>query len=121
MTKKVSAMAEKRHELLTDIADHVAHVLASHNVDAELAEQAGQALADHLSEAWAGSTVCFPKDHHYKLTKRDLEIYHKFTGRNHRALAQRFDLTENAIYRIVKRAHRLEIDRKQGKLALFAE
>ena len=113
-----SAMAEKRHELLADIADHVSHVLQEHNIDPAVAEQAGSAVANHLSEAWAGSTVCFPKDYLFKLTKRDLEILSKFNGRNHRVLAQEYDLTENAVYRLLKRIQDRKFDREQGKLDL---
>lgn len=115
---KQSAMAEKRHELLSDIADHVAHVLQEHGVLGEVAEQAGSAVADHLSVAWAGATVCFPKDHRYKLTKRDLQILSEFNGRNHHALALKYSLTENAIYKLLKRVQDRKFDRDQGKLDL---
>ena len=116
--KPASAMAEKRHELLSDIADHIAKTLTDHQVPEDLAEQAGAAAADHLSVAWAGSTVCFPKDHRYKLTKRDLRILAEFNGRNHHALAQKWDLTENAIYKLLKRVQDRKFDRDQGKLDL---
>lgn len=113
-----SAMAEKRHELLSDIADHIAQTLREHNIETDVAEQAGSAAADHLSAAWAGSTVCFPKDHRYKLSKRDLQILSKFNGRNHHALALQYNLTENAIYKLLKRVQERKFDREQGKLDL---
>lgn len=116
--KPVSAMADKRHELLSDIADHAASILRDHGVNADIADQAGAAVAEHLSVAWAGSTVCFPKDHHYKLTKRDLEILSKFNGRNHRYLSLQYDLTENAIYRLLKRVQDRKFQRDQGTLDL---
>ncbi len=115
---KQSAMAEKRHELLSDIADHAAHVLREHGVPGEVAEQAGSAVADHLSVAWAGATVCFPKDYRYKLTKRDLQILSEFNGRNHHALAMKYSLTENAVYKLLKRVQDRKFDRDQGKLDL---
>lgn len=116
--KPASAMADKRHELLSDIADHVAKVLADHCIDAAVAEQAGSAVADHLSVAWAGSTVCIPKDHRFKLTKRDVEILSKFRGNNHHALAVEYKLTENAIYKLLKRVQDRKFERDQGKLLL---
>lgn len=116
--KPASAMAEKRHELLSDIADHIAKTLTDHRIPDELAVQAGTAAADHLSVAWAGSTVCFPKDHRFKLSKRDLRILAEFNGRNHHWLAQKYDLTENAIYKLLKRVQDRKFDREQGKLDL---
>ena len=113
-----SAMADKRHELLDSIVAHCAQILEEHGIEEELARQAGNSLANHLSEIWAGSTVCFPKDYFYKLTKRDLEILGKFNGRNHHVLAQEYGLTENAIYRLLKRIQDRKFDRDQGKLDL---
>ena len=112
------AMADKRHELLSDIADHIAKVVEEHGVEPAIAEQAGAAAVDHLCQAWAGSTVCFPKDHRYKVTKRDQEILAKFRGNNHHALAVEYDLTENAIYKLLKRVQDRKFDRDQHKLDL---
>jgi Mor family transcriptional regulator len=113
-----SAMADKRHELLSDIADHVAEVLKDHGIELDTAEQAGNAVADHLSQAWAGSTICIPKDHRFKLSKRDLAILAEFTGNNHHALAVKHHLTENAIYKLLKRVQDRKFQRNQGKLDL---
>lgn len=114
--KPTSAMGEKRHELLADIAAHVAQVLLEHKIDTELADQIGTSVSNHLSEAWAGSTITIPKDHLFKLSKRDLEILSKFNGRNHRRLGLEYGLTENAIYRLLKRVQDRKFDRDQGKL-----
>lgn len=114
----MSAMAEKRHELLSDIADHIAKVVVEHGVAPAIAVQAGAAAADHLSQAWAGSTICIPKDHRFKLTQRDVEILSKFRGNNHHALAVEYNLTENAIYKLLKRVQDRRFDRDQGKLDL---
>lgn len=116
--KPVSAMAEKRHELLREIADHTAEVLRDHNIADDVADQAAAAVADHLSLQWGGSTVSFPKDHRYRLSKRDLKILGEFNGRNHYALAQRYDLSENAIYKLLKRVQDRKFARDQGRLNL---
>lgn len=113
-----SAMADKRHELLSDIADHVAEVLKEHGIESDITEQAGNAVADHLSQTWAGSTICIPKDHRFKLSKRDLVILSKFKGNNHHALSVEYNLTENAIYKLLKRVQDRKFDREQGKLDL---
>ncbi len=110
------SMDDKRHELLRDIADHIARVLREHNIDVDIAEQAGAATSDHLCRVWAGSTICIPKDYHYELAKRDLEILSKYRGNNHHALAREYGLTENAIYKLVKRVQDRRFERDQGKL-----
>lgn len=111
-------MAEKRHELLSDIADHVAFVLRDHGIDSAIAEQAGAAVVDHLCTTWAGSLVNFPKDYRWKLTQRDLEILSKFRGNNHHALAVEYGMTENGIYKLLKRVQDRKFDRDQHRLDL---
>lgn len=113
-----SAMADKRHELLSGVAAHAAVVAREHGMDAAVAEQLGNAIADHLAQTWAGATICIPKDHRFNLSKRDVEILSKFRGNNHHALAQQYGLTENAIYKLLKRVQDRKFDRDQHKLDL---
>lgn len=118
MTTKPSAMAQKRHELLSDIADHVSAVIKDHGIDLAVAEQAGAAVVEHLSNTWAGSCVTFPKDFRWRITQRDLEILGKFKGNNHHALAVEYGMTENAIYKLLKRTQDRKFDADQHKLDL---
>ncbi|MCY1305002.1 Mor transcription activator family protein [compost metagenome] len=110
-----TAMADKRHEMLSDIADHVARVIQEHGLAVEVAEQAGAAVVDHLSATWAGSTITIPKDYRWKVTKRDLEILSKFRGNNHHALAVEYGMTENAIYKLLKRVQERKFQRDQQR------
>lgn len=112
------SMEDKRHELLTEIADHVTSVLVEHSIAKDVAEQAGCAVADHLSQTWAGSTICIPKDYHFRISQRDQEILSKFRGNNHRNLALEYGLTENAIYKLLKRVQDRNFHRQQGRLDL---
>jgi Mor family transcriptional regulator len=112
------SMAEKRHELLSDIADHIAQVATEHGIAPDISAQVGAAAADHLSQTWGGSTICIPKDHQYRITLRDMEILGKFRGNNHRALALEYGLTENAIYKLLNRVQQRKFARAQGRLDL---
>nr|WP_269822172.1 Mor transcription activator family protein [Aggregatibacter actinomycetemcomitans] len=56
-----------------------------------------------LCEEFAGQVIAFPKDYFYKIAQRDLEIYNSFNGRNWGELGRKYDLTENALRKIVKR------------------
>lgn len=116
--KQGSILAETRHELLDDIAAHTATVLSEHGIDAALAEQAGSAVADHLANQWRGATLYIPSDYHHRLTKRDLQILGEFNGRNHHALARKYNLTPSSIYKLLKRTQDRKFDRDQGKLDL---
>lgn len=112
------SMEDKRHELFTEIADHVESVLKEYSIDNQIAEQAGCAVSDHLAEHWGGSTFSFPKDFRYRISQRDQEILSKFTGTNHHQLAVEYGMTENTIYKILKRVQERNYDRRQIKLEL---
>ncbi len=56
-----------------------------------------------LGEEYAGQVICFPKDYRYKIAQRDLDIYNSFNGRNWGELGCRYNRTENALRKIVKR------------------
>ena len=116
MSTKKSGMEQLRHELLTDIADHVKITLSGHGVNTDLAEQAGVALASFLAVHWGGQLVNFPKDYAFEIAKRDLEIYDAFTGNNHSALARQFNVSVRTIYNIVKRVQQFRVNEEQISL-----
>ena len=66
-----------------------------------------------LREEYAGQVICFPKDYRYKIAQRDLDIYNSFNGRNWGELGRRYNLTENALRKIVKRVQDRIIKEKQ--------
>lgn len=103
MANRESMMEYRRCELLADVHAHVRVIATDHGVDESVADQLGCAVADHLAESWGGMNFTIPKDHSYKLSARDLEIWEQFDGRNHHTLAKRHGLTVRAIYKIIKR------------------
>ena len=66
-----------------------------------------------LSEEYAGQVICFPKDYRYKIAQSDLDIYNSFNGRNWGELGRRYNWTENALRKIVKRVQDRIIKEKQ--------
>jgi len=56
-----------------------------------------------MAEHWGGQLINFPKDSRFEVAKRDEEIWREFNGRNHPYLAQKHNLSQRAIYDIVKR------------------
>ena len=58
--------------------------------------------AEHIRTHWAGQPIYIPKGAAYEFSKRDVEIFNRFNGRNHSALAREYNLTVMRIYQIVK-------------------
>jgi len=73
-------------------------------------------LAEGLRAELGGSQFYLAKGQGYELSLRDRQILARFTGHNHRALAQAFGVTERHVYSIVERRGREEFERRQGKL-----
>ena len=108
-----SPMEALRHELLSDVAEHTTLILKQHGIDIEIADQAGCSISNHLAEHWGGQVVSIPKDYLYKLSQRDQVIYEEFTGTNHSALSRKYDVSVRAIYKIITRVRKREVDKRQ--------
>jgi Mor family transcriptional regulator len=105
-----------RNELLSDVESRAAAVAKEYGLSDEHAEQLGIEVANDLANHWGGSMISFPKDHPFKISKRDEEIYEKFTGNNHGELARAYNITTRAIYKIVSKMQRRYVDARQPKL-----
>jgi Mor family transcriptional regulator len=109
-------MSHLRHEMLSDTADQVALILREANVAPELAEYAGHLVANHLAEHWGGINFVMPKDNTFKIITRDLQIFDEVNASNMQSVARKYNLSENAIYRIIKRIRARAIAEKQPGL-----
>lgn len=119
--KPVTVMEEKRHALLTDISESVAGLGLEFGLTSEAAEQLGIAVADLICEKYGGQNFVFPKDHFFKLAKRDWQIHCDSNGRNTGYLSQQYGLTEAVIRRILKRVQKSLVKRVQPDLDMFGE
>lgn len=113
---KESRMEQSRHELLSDVADLTATIVADHGLSEDRAEQIGCAVANRIAEHWGGQLINIPKDYLFKLSQRDLQIYEDFNGTNHPDLARKYGVGVRAIYKIIKRVSKRETDRRQVSL-----
>ncbi len=104
---------ENYPELLTELAAYVGEVLQKRGQPAEVAAEIGFETAEHVRRNWAGHSLYLPKGQEFDLSRRDLEIYHLFNGRNVALLADRFRLTEVRIYQIIKRVRTEDMRRRQ--------
>ncbi|MCD7099071.1 Mor transcription activator family protein [Stenotrophomonas sp. MMGLT7] len=99
-------MEARRHELLTEVAELISQQLVrTHAVSADLAELVGSSVADALAEHWGGQIITYPKDAHYKASKREHEILlaHR-RGATFASLARETGMTERGVRRLINRA-----------------
>lgn len=106
----------KYPELLADLADQVAVKLVEAGIDLERAADIGFAVAEHVRNHWSGQSLYLAKGLHYDLSRRDLEIFERFNGRNHEQLAREYNLTVMRIYQIIKAVKAELVRKRQGSL-----
>ncbi len=97
-------MAERYAELLDDVAAKVARMARCGLPPMEegAAKDFGRRVADMLAEDWGGASVYIPKNLASHFRRRDAELYRAFTGDNVQELAQKYGLTQQRIYAIIK-------------------
>ena len=104
--------------LLVDLSDHLS-ALAVEKLglsEAKAKEFANDAAA-HVADHWGGQAIYIPMDMVSRLNSRNAEIYDAFTGDNVSDLVSQFNLSKQAIYRIIK----AERERRSPKqCSLFA-
>ena len=90
------------HELLAGVEAEVMAIaskeLASIGVKAgEAPSKIAVAVGEHLTMAWAGQHVYFPKD----IARRNARIFDEFNGENIDELARKYRLSDTTIYSII--------------------
>lgn len=114
----IEQFRSKGPELLIDLSQHASSVIHEiiSDIEPEVAEQIGMAIANRMMAVWGGQNIYFPMGMAWKVSKRDREIFSEFNGRNHHELARKFGVSIQWIYSVVKRVRKEEVDRMQGKL-----
>lgn len=107
----------RRHELLSDVAEHAAQrLIEKHDLDEDTACDIGNSLADFLAEHWKGQSIYMPGDQPFKLNARDWEIFRRFERGNANDLAKEFNRSKVRIHQIYKRCLAEYRARTQGGL-----
>ena len=97
-----SNMASRRNQFLADLMDVAKKHLQEH-VSGPAADMVASSLTDHLADYWGGQLINIPKDYHWKLSKRDAEIYSEFNGYNYAELAKKHDMHERSLRKLLDR------------------
>jgi Mor family transcriptional regulator len=96
-------MAERRHELYADLMDLVQRQLAEYGVGGNESMLIATDLADRLADHWGGQNLTFPKEYRRKLSRLEAEIYQAHHGHNLADLAQRYDISERGLRKLIDR------------------
>ncbi|WP_374354536.1 Mor transcription activator family protein [Chitinimonas sp.] len=102
------------------IADFEARLISLLKRDAGMPEQSAREAAikliDDIQQEWGGVPLYFAKGHLNRLSRRDQDIYTRFSGSNFLELARQYRLTERQIRIIVAKGRLLERQRRQTDL-----
>ena len=111
-------VAELRTRFFADMVDHARTVLIAAGIDAKKADSLARVLPSRMQMAWAGSSIYIPTTDEIYISMRDREIYDNFNGTNHNALATKYRVSVQWIYKIVEAMRVLEQADRQKSLEL---
>lgn len=104
-------------DLLKALADHVAETAKQTlEVDDDLAEALGHEVATLMAQVWGGQQLYMPKGVCLQASKLHQKIYDDWTGRNHREVARKHNVSLQFVYRVVKRIRAATIALNQHDL-----
>ena len=86
------------------------------NVSQDIAKEVVFILCEIMRRDWAGINQYLSKGCAYEIEKRDIEMYEKFDGKNYKALAKEFNITERQVYTRLDIIREEEFKRKQPSL-----
>lgn len=98
---------------LLDIADVIIVELVALGIAPAAAREMALRAADRVRETYGGDAIYIPRGAALILAQRNIEIYNKFTGNNHRALGQEYTLTPRQIYDIIKDVRAADFAQRQ--------
>lgn len=116
MAKVKPEMEALRHELLDGIVEAAKMLACDFGMESEKAEQLGNAIADWVADTHGGTTLVIPMDYHFHRSKRDFEMYNKFTGHNYSQLARDYGIHDRSVRRIIGRIQKLIVKKSQADM-----
>jgi Mor family transcriptional regulator len=109
--------AEDRYpELLRDLGNAVADSLTGAGVDPGLARAAAESAAELVRELYGGQLVYVPKGHSMQTRRRWQALWDEFDGSNQMALARKYGMSYQRVYRVLKIMQEQHRKRVQAEL-----
>lgn len=110
------SLTERSADFLMSTMLHIETELCNCGIDKKDAHKISQNTVEHLRKDYGGEHFYFPKGKDLDAILKHSAIYKEFTGNNHSELAKKFDVSITHIYRVIKIAHKEEIDKRQPQL-----
>lgn len=105
------------NELLADLARIATEQLKQlSGLDDDKARLVGIEVAMQVADEWGGHNIYIPQGSKLHIASRDLEVWEMFNGKNVKAVASHFGMSEQWVYKIVKRVRARIQDKDQGRL-----
>ncbi|OZI14487.1 hypothetical protein CE195_08385 [Sodalis-like symbiont of Philaenus spumarius] len=109
--------AVKHSELLDYLAESVREVLTGQtNISQECVRRAEALVKSRMAFVWANSVIYIPKQLHSQNLSRNQKIFTDFDGDNHPELSEKYGLSIQRIYAIVKQMKEEHVKQHQGTL-----
>ena len=113
-----SQQIRRRNSMLSELAELVAEAMKKHGVkDLQAVNEASEEVAFQLHRRWAGITLVFPANDELARQRLELHIVEEFDGTNADQLVRKYAVTENFIYRTMRKHQQKKADKSQ--LGLF--
>ncbi|GGA96000.1 Mor transcription activator family protein [Agarivorans gilvus] len=113
-------LKERTATFLLDIQAHLCEGLTNMTtLSEEQASELANSVVDHIRKAYGGETLYIPKGKELETALLHHSIFREFNGRNHKALAKKYGVSEQWVYSVTKQMQKRIKDKMQ--LGLFGE
>lgn len=110
------SLPERSATLLMDFIFHIETQLINKGISKDEAAEIAKDTCDMLRKNFGGEQFYFPKGHDLDVMLRHHQICKRFNGTNQNELSKEFGISETHVYRILKAAHKKELDERQPQL-----
>lgn len=105
-------------EFLANLLEYSKLVMVKNGINPDDSNKISREICKQMCDVWGKQLIYFPEWLREELSERDLKIYNEFNGTNHQDLARKYNLSIQAIYRIISIVRFEELSRRQGALNL---
>lgn len=105
-------------ERLADVATVLYIELINTDHQPQVAATLALALTEALRDELGGQRMYISRGQQYALSKRDMQIFDAFNGRNQHLVARQFNLCEERVRQILRRVQAARTAERQGVLPL---
>ncbi len=112
-------VAESENDWPKMLADLIVVTLAElkeAGIHQDLAWRLAKRLITRQAHYMGGGMVYLPRNDKLKKALRDAQLYNEFNGHNHKALMQKYKLTQPTVYQVIAEQRALFIKKRQQDL-----